>query len=261
MTSLRDAISRLHNILRDLQDPDEIAFMGAKLIGETLGVSRAGYGTINKAEETITIERDWNAPGIKSLAGTLRFRDYGSYIEDLKAGRTVVFADAETDWRTKDRATALKAISAQSVVNMPVTEQGGFVALLYLNHATARPWSEQELEFVRDAAAIIRTIAERRRAEQELRDEAQALQVLNRTGAAIAAKLDLAEVVQIVTDAGVELTGAAFGAFFYNVVSDGGESYTLYTLSGAPREAFSRFPMPRNTKIFAPTFAGEGTVR
>jgi PAS domain S-box-containing protein len=67
--------------------------------------------------------------------------------------------------------------------------------------------------------------------------------------------------VQIVTDAGVELTRAAFGAFFYNVINDAGESYTLYTLSGAPREAFSKFPMPRNTAIFAPTFTGEGTVR
>jgi PAS domain S-box-containing protein len=259
--TLRDAIGRLHDILRDLEDPDEIAFMGAKFIGETLGVSRAGYGTINKAEETITIERDWNAPGIKSLAGTLRFRDYGSYIEDLKVGRTVVFADAETDPRTRDRAPALKAISAQSAVNMPLTEQGGVVALLYLNHQTARPWSEEELGFIREAAERIRTTVQRRRAEQELREEAQALQVLNRTGAAIASNLDLAEVVQIVTDAGVELTRAAFGAFFYNVINDAGESYTLYTLSGAPREAFSKFPMPRNTAIFAPTFTGEGTVR
>src|ERR1041384_870131 len=39
-----------------------------------------------------------------------------------------------------------------------------------------------------------------------------------------------------------------------------GESYMLYTLSGAPREAFADFPMPRNTDIFAPTFKGEGTV-
>ena len=30
--------------------------------------------------------KDWNAPGISTIAGTLRFRDYGSYIEDLKRG-------------------------------------------------------------------------------------------------------------------------------------------------------------------------------
>ena len=32
-------------------------------------------------------------------------------------------------------AEALKAISAQAFINMPVTEQEGLVALLYLNHA------------------------------------------------------------------------------------------------------------------------------
>ena len=35
----------------------------------------------------------------------------------------------------------------------------------------------------------------------------------------------------------------------------------LYTLSGVPRSAFEQFPMPRNTKVFAPTFNGEGVVR
>ena len=67
--------------------------------------------------------------------------------------------------------------------------------------------------------------------------------------------------MQIVTDAGVELSGAEFGAFFYNVLNEAGESYTLYTLSGAPLEAFSKFPMPRNTEVFGPTFRGEGIVR
>jgi signal transduction histidine kinase/CheY-like chemotaxis protein len=59
----------------------------------------------------------------------------------------------------------------------------------------------------------------------------------------------------------VELTGAQFGAFFYNVVDDAGDRYTLYTLSGASREDFAGFPMPRNTAVFAPTFNGESIVR
>ena len=87
------------------------------------------------------------------------------------------------------------------------------------------------------------------------------MEVLNRAGSALAAETDLHRLVQIVTDAGVELTGAQFGAFFYNVENERGESYMLYTLSGAPAEAFSKFPMPRNTEVFAPTFKGEGIVR
>jgi PAS domain S-box-containing protein len=95
----------------------------------------------------------------------------------------------------------------------------------------------------------------------QVREEARTLELLNRTGVAVAAELDLEKLVQMVTDAGVELSHAEFGAFFYNVIRDTGESYTLYTLSGAPREAFEKFPMPRNTAIFEPTFRGRGPVR
>ena len=95
----------------------------------------------------------------------------------------------------------------------------------------------------------------------QVREEARTLELLNRTGVAVAAELDLEKLVQMVTDAGVELSHAEFGAFFYNVIRDTGESYTLYTLSGAPRAAFEKFPMPRNTAIFEPTFRGRGPVR
>lgn len=58
-----------------------------------------------------------------------------------------------------------------------------------------------------------------------------------------------------------QLTGAQFGAFFYNVRNEAGESYTLYTIAGVPKEHFSKFPLPRNTHLFGPTFEGAGTIR
>ena len=85
--------------------------------------------------------------------------------------------------------------------------------------------------------------------------------ILSRAGAALVGELDPEKLVQAITDLTVELTGAAFGAFFYNVLNDAGESYMLYTLSGVPRAAFEKFPMPRNTAVFGPTFRGEGPVR
>ncbi len=74
-------------------------------------------------------------------------------------------------------------------------------------------------------------------------------------------RLDADRIVQLVSDACVALIGAEFGAFFYNVVDDEGERYTLYALSGAKREAFDGFPMPRATAVFQPTFRGEGIIR
>lgn len=104
-------------------------------------------------------------------------------------------------------------------------------------------------------------ITAERDAERALREQSQTLEILNRTGASIAAELDLERLVQSVTDAGVQLTGAHFGAFFYNVLSEQGGSYMLYTLSGVERSAFADFPMPRATAVFGPTFAGEGVIR
>ncbi len=110
-------------------------------------------------------------------------------------------------------------------------------------------------------STVTRDLTERKRAEDALYEETRRLETLNRTGAALAAELDLERVVQGVTDAGVELTGAHFGAFFYNVLNEAGESYMLYTLSGVGRSAFESFPMPRATEVFRPTFHGEGVLR
>ena len=156
--------------LRDLDDPDDVSFAAAELLGRAFGVSRAGYGTVDPVAETITITRDWNAPGIRSLAGTLRFRDHGSYIEDLKRGETAIVADARTDPRTAATAGVLEAISARAFVNMPVSERGGLVALLYLNHGDARRWTAEDLSLIREVAERTRTAVERRRAEAARRE-------------------------------------------------------------------------------------------
>jgi hypothetical protein len=104
-------------------------------------------------------------------------------------------------------------------------------------------------------------ISEQQRIADSLAEEKAHLETLNQTVAQVSAELDLKRLVQTVTDAGVSLTGARFGAFFYNVIDAQGESLTLYTISGVPRENFSKFPNPRATHVFAPTFRGEGSVR
>ncbi|HEY8617749.1 PAS domain-containing hybrid sensor histidine kinase/response regulator [Phenylobacterium sp.] len=111
---------------------------------------------------------------------------------------------------------------------------------------------------ISDRLAAQREIEEKTAA---LEEQTRALRVLNAASAAISGDLDLERVVQTVTDAAVELTGAEFGAFFYNVLDEAGGRYTLYTISGVPREAFSKFPMPRNTAVFQPTFEGTGVMR
>jgi signal transduction histidine kinase/CheY-like chemotaxis protein len=115
-----------------------------------------------------------------------------------------------------------------------------------------KPFSAREL-LVRVGALL--------RAAEIRSEEARMLETLNRVGRMLAAETDLEKTVQAVTDAATEVSGARFGAFFYNVKNSAGESYLLFTISGAPREAFEKLGMPRNTAVFAATFGGTGTVR
>ncbi|WP_342250703.1 ATP-binding protein [Sphingomonas sp. OTU376] len=95
-----------------------------------------------------------------------------------------------------------------------------------------------------------------------LEEKTRTLEVVNQAGVAITGERDSARVAQTAVDAGVALIGAKFGAFFYNHVDDDqAEAYMLYALAGAPRSAFEKFPMPRITKLFEPTFAGTGIIR
>ncbi len=108
---------------------------------------------------------------------------------------------------------------------------------------------------------IVQDITEAMRAKELLREQAEALQIINNFGRLLSAELDLKKLVQALTDAATDLIGAQFGAFFYNVPDDGGGSYMLYALSGVDRRHFERFPLPRATALFGPTFRGEGIIR
>src|SRR5262249_19128794 len=50
-------------------------------------------------------------------------------------------------------------------------------------------------------------------------------------------------------------------AFFYNMVDEHGDTYTRFTLSGAPRDAFAEFAVPRAIPLFEPTFLHARVVR
>ncbi|MDP9003035.1 MAG: ATP-binding protein [Myxococcota bacterium] len=129
---------------------------------------------------------------------------------------------------------------------------------------------DEEEELLRSVALrnVQSILQARQRAERELvetkealEEESRILELLNKTGATLASNLDLQSLVQTVTDAGTSLSGAQFGAFFHRVTNAEGDVFTLYTLSGAPREAFEKFGHPRATPIFGPTFRGEGVIR
>jgi len=119
----RNALFNLADLVRGATTSEEIVYGASEVLGETLIASRVGYGTIDPVAETLHVIRDWNAPGVESLAGRLHLRDYGSFIDDLKAGKFIAISDVEHDHRTAEASAALKRRNAGSFVNVPVIEQ------------------------------------------------------------------------------------------------------------------------------------------
>lgn len=170
----RQVLLDLNDAVRDLTDPADIAHASSSILAEALNVSRVGYGVMDTTAETVTIERDYNAPGVQSIAGVIHFRDFGSYIENLARGEVVVFNDAAADPRISDGGAALAGIKATALINLPLLEQGKVVALLFVNNATPRVWSDGDVALVREVAERVRTATERARATASLREsEAQ----------------------------------------------------------------------------------------
>jgi PAS domain S-box-containing protein len=108
---------------------------------------------------------------------------------------------------------------------------------------------------------IVQDVSPQKQIQNVLRDQTEALRSINEIGKLLSGELDLQKLVQSLTDAATELSGAQFGAFFYNVLDERGASFMLYTISGVSRSHFENFPMPRATALFGPTFRGEGVVR
>ena len=111
------------------------------------------------------------------------------------------------------------------------------------------------------ASKVARDITTRIESQAAMERYIQNLETLNTVGKSISENLDVHGILQRVTDATTLLTGAGFGAFFYNNIDDKGNSFKLFTLSGAPRKIFEKMAMPRHTDIFLPTFRDKKVMR
>ncbi|XYJ09567.1 hybrid sensor histidine kinase/response regulator [Telluria sp. B2] len=253
----------LSAVLRELTDPVAIMEAASTLMGRHFAVGRVGYGEIDASGRHVSVERDWTDGSIASVAGETRPLDsFGpAIIDHLREGKVLRLDDIAADPRAAPYAAGYASIDARAMVIVPIIEGGRLAAIFYLHEPLARNWSEREVLLAEDVARQTREALRRARVEETLRDETRILEVLNRTGQALASTLDLNTLLQAITDAGTQLSGARFGAFFYNGVGDDGEVMKLYTLSGAAREDFAHLGAPRPTGLFNPTFHAQAPIR
>jgi PAS domain S-box-containing protein len=132
---------------------------------------------------------------------------------------------------------------------------------------SASPIRDEKTEII-GVILVFHEITARRKAEREREESLQLAQgarreaeVLNRVGRSLASELELNKVVQIAVDAGRDLSGAEFGAFFYNATDEEGSQFAHCALSGVTQKGFAQLGLTRTTPLLASAFAGSGMMR
>ncbi|SEH22253.1 GAF domain-containing protein [Rhizobium sp. NFR12] len=161
------ALLDLGDRLNHLTDTESMAMAAADLMAKALDATRAGFGIVNLADETVLMQPEWTAPGVVSLSGRHHFRDYGSFINDLRLGNPVVIPDVTQDPRTRDNAQALLDLDIRVLVNVPIMDQGRFNLVVFAHHTHPYAWSTEELAFLRSFGDRIQAAIARVHAEAE----------------------------------------------------------------------------------------------
>lgn len=209
---------------------------------------------------------------VESSDDAIISKDLNGIITSWNTGATDIFGYSEAEVlgksitilipkdRLNEEQLILKKISSgeriQHFETIRVTKEGKEIPI----SLSVSPLKDRNGKVI-GASKIARNIEEQVKSKKKIENYLEKLRILNSVGKDISAKLDLETVLQKVTDATTKLSGAKFGAFFYNTEDVTGESLMLYTLSGASKSDFEKFGMPRHTAVFQPTFSGQGVIR
>ena len=242
----REVLLQLDERLRNVDDTAELSFLASELLGETLGAARVGYGTVDIDARTITVERNWAAPGFGSVGGTHHFSAYGVYIHDLCRGEVVANVDVTLDARTKANTGSFDALSIAAFLDVPLLEQGRLTSEIFVHSEAPRIWTEAEIELVRDVAERTRAAIARREAERELRGSEEFNRRVLASSPDCIKVLDLEARLHFMSEGGmyvmeVDEFSAIDGAYWPSFWQGDGNAKALAAVDEAKRGGSGRF--------------------
>ena len=230
---------RLNDLLRPLADPGQIQYEAVCALGTDLGASRVGYAEDQGDGETFVITRNYT-DGVPGMEGRYRYDIYGEVLlRELRAGRTVVCCDVQSEQTLTDQEKAAHALlQIGATVKVPLLKGGRFVAVLFMHHREARVWSADELALVEAVAERTWAAVERERAEQKLEAELRDTRLLQEISSALMYQDSAEDLYEKIIDAAVTIMRSDCASMqIFDPGRGGGGGLRLLAFRGFPPQA------------------------
>jgi PAS domain S-box-containing protein len=168
---------KLSDALRPLSDPVAMTGAAARLLGEHLKANRVCYADIDGDE---FVMRHMYESGVTRLSDRGPVTCMGAAMLDAyRRGDAVAVHDAYTDPRLTEKERAgLQKNSIAAFAMVVMLKNGQWVSSLGVHSATARIWTQSEMDLIRDVAERIWEAIERARAETTVRANQERLQFM-----------------------------------------------------------------------------------
>ena len=167
-------MAEISEMLRNVDDPNELMYSISEVVGEHLNVKRALFNEIDLEHDREIVHRDYHK-GLDSVAGIHKITDYSSITSaEVAAGRTVVNNNSKTDPRTAADYEKTYALSGErAYVVVPLMRDNRWVASLWVSDDAPRQWSSEDVSLLETVAERTWAIVEKLRIDTALRESEQ----------------------------------------------------------------------------------------
>ena len=167
----------------------EVVHEAALMLGEQLGLARAGFAEIDAEAGELRLDDDWAANGASSYAGAYPLAQFGEQrLAELMAGHVLRVDDVILAGPTR---AAFAAMGARAVLVVPLVRNGRTVAVVYAHAARPRRWTDEDILMLSSALEQTWQVLQTTRAEVALRESEQRLREAQAVGAVGSFDLDI----------------------------------------------------------------------
>ncbi|HEU4619724.1 MAG TPA: PAS domain S-box protein [Gammaproteobacteria bacterium] len=185
---------RLSDTTRSLEEPDEIAGFGMRLLRDALHADRCAYGELEDDGAHYRFTAVATAPGVSPIERRRRLSALGTEGErSMRIGRPFVIHDIEAEraatgaYRDED-AAGWRAQGVRGLIAVPVHSGNLLASAVCVHSLTPRRWTQGEVELAELVAERVSESIERARVSSVLRDSEAEFRGLFESSAAGAAE-------------------------------------------------------------------------